>query len=116
MLSIGRSSQESKAAARVMISAAVFVYLFGMATWADEHIIEPVNGVYFGEFSADAVLIKYADLCDGGCTWSLDLRDNTVDFYVTAGSFSCWHASDACSLTRDTGVAGGGLTWQGGKK
>jgi len=88
----------------------------GIATLADEHILEPVNGVYFGEFSADAVLIKYADLCDGSLHLITRAAEYTDDFYVTAGSFSGWHAADACPLTRDIGVAGGGLTWQGGEK
>jgi len=109
-----RSSQGSRFTVPVLIAVTVLSCLFGIAAWADEHIVQPVNGVYSDGFTANEVLIKYQDLCNGSLHLVTGSVGYTDDFYVTAGSFSGWHAADACPLTRDIGVAGGDSTWQGG--
>jgi len=79
-----------------------------MATWADEHIVQPVNGVYSDGFTADEVLIKYQDLCNGALYLYTEAAGYSDYFDLTAGSFSGWHAVNAYSLNRKIELAGGG--------
>lgn len=113
MMPSTRNSQESRATTRAMILAAVFVCLFGIATWADEHIVQPVNGDYSTILIADAVLIKYQDRANGILYLYTKAAGCNENFYLSVGSFSGSHTADAYSLSRDIGLAGGGWTWHG---
>jgi len=110
-----RSSLQSRLAARVMILAAVFVCLFGIATWADEHIVQPVNCDYSTASFADQMLIKCQDRGNGTLPLNTQAEGYSEYFNLIEGKLSGWHAAGACSLTRDMGVASGGSIWQGGE-
>ena len=102
------SSQESRLTAGAVILAVVVLCLFGMAAWADEHIVQPVNGDYSTMLLADEILITYKDLCNGSLSLYTQAAGYTDDFYLSAGSFSGSHAADAYSLSRELQLSGGG--------
>jgi len=103
-----RNSQESRATAHVVILATVFVCLICIATWADEHIVQPVNGDYSAVSFADQILIKYEDRGNGTLSLYTQAAGYNEDFYLGAGSFSGAHAVDAYSLSREIQLSGGG--------
>ena len=102
------SRAQSRVTARVVIAATVFLCLFGIGIWANEHIVQPVNGDYSSVSFADEVLIKYQDRGNGTLYLNTQAAGYNENFYLGAGSFSGWHAADAYSLSREIELSGGG--------